>query len=207
MLILSFNLAVYFTSSLLLLIFYACTAFGWDSVNFLHRSSKSAVFCICDQNSPDNTPTFCHHWADLGQHQGCLFLTVVAQQVNWGCRRVWQGTQQGQLTPMWPMGYPKPKGTVLSNNSWVKKEEVEGTQAFRVKAFIFQHNCYTGWSPAFLEMAACCSMGSDKRILHTLLFAYAALLSLLNFVLAHNCLHFYPFDSLSHTSEREKVSG
>lgn len=35
-----------------------CTGPDWDGVNFLHSSPCGAVFCICDQNSVDNTPAF-----------------------------------------------------------------------------------------------------------------------------------------------------
>jgi len=34
------------------------TGFGWDEINFFHNNSYVAMFCICDENSVDNTPMF-----------------------------------------------------------------------------------------------------------------------------------------------------
>ena len=35
-----------------------CASFGWDRVNFLHRSWYGALFWVCAENSVDDTGMF-----------------------------------------------------------------------------------------------------------------------------------------------------
>jgi len=69
-----------------------CRGFGWDRVNFLSGSWRSAVFRIWDENNVDNTRMF----LAVARQSRTFQLLALAWPAR--CTRGWEGTRPGQLT-------------------------------------------------------------------------------------------------------------
>lgn len=147
---------------------------------------------------------FCYCWSELRQHQGCLFLRLFLQQAEeLGRGHSWDSRPQRH---QWDI----PNHMTLCSATTAGQRRRKWRRQRHSELRHLYSNIAVRHDGALLSsrwLNTCCSMGSGEWIPRILLFAYVALVSLLNFVLAHNFPHFYPFDSLFHTSEREGVSG
>ena len=65
------------------------------------------MFWVCAENGVANTEMFLLSLRiSHTESRPSLLLTLPHQLVGWGCRRRWEGTQAGQLTPPAPRDIP-----------------------------------------------------------------------------------------------------
>lgn len=111
---------------------------------------------------------FSYCWTVLKYHQDLLSLTLLQQQVDWGCTNSWEGTQRRQLIQTYQRDIPYHMPSRLAIKNTGKKGGW-----FRVTVFVFPRNHYMWWSPAFLEMAK--HLPANGKELINSLFCFACI--------------------------------
>jgi len=98
------------------------------------------MFWICDPRTVDNTEMFSFLLSSTyTDSRSFLLLIPPHQRVGWGCTRIWEGTQLGQLTPTDQRDIPY-HDVMLSIQSWGKKKKAGDTG---MTVFVFSSNNYT----------------------------------------------------------------
>lgn len=97
-------------------------------------------------NSVGNTGMFSLLLSSAFRAKVFLLLASPCQEVSWGCTRIWEGIQSGQLKNS--QGYPRP---------WCRDQPTElgrrKGEMLEVMLFVSPSHHYTSWSPAVLRMA------------------------------------------------------